>query len=78
MNNNPLVLQKGLPTFDEIMAEDLPPFGKKRGRFLCSENIAIFYLPVTQNEPIFFISTSPNRTEITKLALNNNNSICIF
>ena len=42
-----------LPTFYEIKAEDLPTFGKKRGRFLCSENIAIFYPPVTQNEPIF-------------------------
>ena len=38
-----------LPTFTEIKAEDLPPFGKKRGRFLCSTNIAIFDLPVTQN-----------------------------
>ena len=31
-----------LPTFYEIKAEDLPPFGKKSGRFFCSENIAIF------------------------------------
>ena len=30
------------PTFYEIKAEDLPPFGKKRGRLFCSENIAIF------------------------------------
>ena len=37
--------------------------------------IAIFYLPVTHNEPIFSILTSPNSTEITKLLLNNNTSI---
>ena len=43
-----------LPTFYEIKAEDLPPFGKQRGRFLFSENIGLFDLPVTQNEPIFF------------------------
>ena len=49
-----------LPTFYAIKAEDLRPFNnKKRGRFLCSENIAIFYLPVTQNEPII-------RFDITK------------
>ena len=42
-----------LPTFYEIKV-DRPPFGKKRGRFLCSENIGLFYLSVTQNEPIFF------------------------
>ena len=65
-----------LPTFDEIKAEDLPPLAKKRGRIVCSEKIAIFVLPVTQNEPIFSISTSPNSTEITKLLLNNNTSIC--
>ena len=35
-----------LPTFYEIKAEDLLPIAKKSGRFLCSENIAIFYLPV--------------------------------
>ena len=49
-----------IPTFEEIKPEDLPPFGKKHGRFLCSENIAIFYLLVTQNEPIF------SRFDITK------------
>ncbi len=43
-----------LPTFYEIKVEDRPPFGKKRRRFLCSENIGLFYLPVTQNDPIFF------------------------
>ena len=32
---------------------------------------------MTQNEPIFFVSTSPNSTEITKLILNNNTSICL-
>ena len=65
-----------LPTFYEKKVEDLPPFGKKtRKEFLCSENIAIFSLPMTQNEPIFPISTSPNRREITKLVLNNNNFI---
>ena len=36
--------------------------------------IALFYLPVTQNEPIFSISTSPNFTELTKLVLN----VCVF
>ena len=65
-----------LPTCYEIKAEDLPPFGKRRGRFLCSENIAIFELPMTQNEP-FSVSTSPNSTEITKLVLNNNTFICL-
>ena len=34
-------------------------------------------MPVTQNEPIFSVSTSPNSTEITKLILNNNTSICL-
>ena len=67
-----------LPTFYEIKAEDLPPFGKKSGRFLCSKNIAIFDLQVTQNEPIFSILTSPNSTEITKLVLDNNTSICLY
>ena len=62
-----------LPTFYEIKAEDLPPFGKRRAIFLWSENIAIFEQPMTQNEP-FSVSTSPNSTEITKLVLNNNPS----
>ena len=32
-----------LPTFYEINAEDLPPFGKKKTwKIFCSENIAIF------------------------------------
>ena len=39
--------------------------------------IAIFDLPVTQNEPIFSVLKSPNSTEITKLILNNNTSICL-
>ena len=61
-----------LPTFYEITAEDLPPFGKKSGRFLCSKKyIAIFDLPATQNEPIFSVLISPNSTEITKMVLNN-------
>ena len=60
-----------LPTFYAIKAEDLLPFGQKHGRFLCSENIEIFYLPVTQNEPIFPVLTSTNSTEITKLLQNN-------
>ena len=64
-----------LPTFYEIKAEDLPPFGKITRKILCWENVVIFYLPVTQNEPIFSISTSPNSTEITKLVLNSNTSI---
>ena len=41
---------------------------------MLSEYIAICYRPVTQNEPIFFVSTSLNSTEITKLILNNNTS----
>ena len=44
------------------------------GRLLCLENIAIFYLPVTHNEPISAVSISPNGTQITKLVLNNNTS----
>ena len=32
---------------------------------------------LSQNEPIFSILTSPNSTEITKLVLNNNTSICL-
>ena len=64
-----------LPTFEEIKA-DLPPFGKKRVRFYARKIIiAIIYLLVTQNEPIFFVLTSPNSTEITKLVQNNNISI---
>ena len=59
------------------MAEDLPPFGKNCERFLCKTNIAILYLPMTQNDTISSVSTSPNRTEITKLVLNNNNYICL-
>ena len=51
-----------LPTFYEIKAEDLPPFGKKCGRFFGSENITIFHLPMTQNEPF--------------LVRNNNTSTC--
>ena len=31
-----------LPTFYEIKAEDLPPFGKKTRKIFCSENIEIF------------------------------------
>ena len=65
-----------LPTCYEIKAEDLPPFGKQRGRFLFLENIGLFYLPVTHNEPIFSVLTSPNSKDITKLVLNNNTSIC--
>ena len=48
---------------------------KKCGRFLCSENIAILYLPMTRNGRI--LSVSPNRTEITKLVLNINTSTCL-
>ena len=67
-----------LPTFFEIKAEDLPPFGKKtRKIFLLGKYSDIFYLPVTQNEPIFSRLTSPNSTEITKPILNNNTSICL-
>ena len=51
-----------------------PLLAKNRGRFLCSENIAIFYPPATQKEPFFSVSTSPNGTEITKLVLDNNTS----
>ena len=54
-----------LPKFEEIKPEDFPPFGKKGGRILCSENITIFYLLVTENEPIIPVLTSPNNTEIT-------------
>ena len=68
-----------LPTFYEMMAEDLPSFGKKTRKILCSENIAIYiYLPVTQNDLFFSVSTSPNSTEITKLVLNNNTSISLL
>ena len=74
---NGYVTGADLPTFYEIKAEVLPPFGKTRGRFLCSENIVIFDLPVAQNELIFSVLTSPNSTEITKLVLNNNTSICL-
>ena len=38
-------------------------------------NLAIFYLLVTQIEPIFSVLTSRNSTEIMKLALNNHTSI---
>ena len=34
----------------------------------------IFDLPMTQNEPIFSVLTSPNSTVITKLVINNNTS----
>ena len=45
---------------------------------MCSKNIPIFDLPVTPNELFFFsVLTSPNSTEITKLVLNNNTSICL-
>ena len=33
---------------------------------------------MTQNEQIFSVLTSPNSTEITKLVLNNNTSICLY
>ena len=66
-----------LPTFYEIKAEDLPPFGRKTGRFFARKIWRFFYLPVTQNEQIFSVSTTPNSTEITKLILNNNTSICL-
>ena len=32
---------------------------------------------MTENEPIFSVSTSPNSIEIMKLILNNNTSICL-
>ena len=48
-------------------AEDLPTFGEKTREIFMLKKIAMFYLPVTQNEPIFSISASPNSTEITKL-----------
>ena len=64
-----------LPTFYEIKAEDLHPFGKNRKRFFWLENIAIF---LSQNEPIFSVSTLPNSTEITKLILNNNTSMSMY
>ena len=51
----------------EIKAEDLPPFGKTTQKILCSENIVIFYLLVTQKEPIFSVLTPRNSTEIMKL-----------
>ena len=55
-----------------------PFWQKKLGRFVCSENIiAIFDLPVTQNEPIFPLWHHQSSTEITKLVLNNNTSLCL-
>ena len=62
---NTILYYTDLPTFYEIKA----PFGKKLGKNLCLENIAIFYLPVTQKEPVFSISRSPNSTEIKKLVI---------
>ena len=38
--------------------------------FFARKRLRYFYLPATQNEPIFSVSTSPNSTEITKLVLN--------
>ena len=63
-----------LPTFDEIKAEDRQ---KTAEHFFARKMLRYFYLPVTQNEPIFSILTSPNSTEIPKLILNNNTSICL-
>ena len=40
-------------------------------------NIAIFYLPVTQNEPCLYVVISPQSTEITTLVLNRKTSICL-
>ena len=37
----------------------------------------IFDLPVIQNEPIFSVLTISNSTEIAKLVLNNDISICL-
>ena len=54
-------------------------FGKKtRKIFLLGKYSNIIYLPVTQNEPIFSVSTSSHSLEITKLILNNNTSICLM
>ena len=68
-----------------MKAEDLPPSGKKNAEdFMLGKNCDV-YLPMTQNEPMFSVLTSPNSTEIAKLILNNNTSInsvlariCIF
>ena len=36
------------------------------------------HLPVTENEPIFSVSSSPNSTEITKLVLNQHFNMSMF
>ena len=62
-----------LLTFYEIKAEEF--LTKKRRRFFARNMYSnFFYLPVTENEPVFSVSTSPNSTEIMKLVLNNNTS----
>ena len=57
-----------LPTFYQIKAEDLTPLDKKCGRFVCSQNIVIFYLPVTHkyNDPIFRFQHHRNNETGTK------------
>ena len=58
-------LSTDLPTCYEIKRQKIfLLLGKKPGRFLSSENIAIFDKSLTQNEPIFSVSTSPNRMKL--------------
>ena len=67
-----------LPTFYAIKAEDLPPFNKKMRKIFVLGKYSDFYLPVTQNEPIFSVLTSPNSTDIAKLVLNSNMSRTMY
>ena len=67
----PLIPDLWMHPDPDTQVADLPIFlllAKKPARFLCLENIAIFYLPVTQNEPMFF------RVDITKQHRNNETS----
>ena len=66
-----------LPTFYEINAEDLVPFGKKSRKIFMLRKFTDILSTGDRISLFFSVLTSPNRTEITKMVLNNNTSICL-
>ena len=57
----------GLPTYYEMKAEDLPPFGKKMRKIFMLGKFSDIWSAGDTEWAYFSILTSPNSTEITKL-----------
>ena len=66
-----------LPTFYEIKAEDLPPFGKKPQKIFMLGKFNDILSDGDTEIAYFSVLTSPNSTKITKPVLNNNTFICL-